>query len=233
VSDTAASTAFWCDRLGFAIAYQRPKRLFVYLERPEGAQLMLCQRSGNSLNGIKLLTNYAHICYFSQSFSGTRAAEIGSSHADTLPAAGFFCQSTAGTRAYALFLQPPCRWNSRISAARPVSIADNFLLKQQKQWERRFAKRALRYSSSAPRGLCARSSWRCNLRVLAIGGTVRLPDLSGILQAECRREEVPQQRQVIDWPRGLQPDREFLLLICCRCSRLAEIDKRWLQRVGS
>jgi catechol 2,3-dioxygenase-like lactoylglutathione lyase family enzyme len=90
VSDIAASTAFWCDRLGFAIAYQRPERLFVYLERPEGAQLMLCQRSGNSLNGIQLLTNYAHICYFSQSFSETRAAEIGSSHADTLPAAGFF-----------------------------------------------------------------------------------------------------------------------------------------------
>jgi hypothetical protein len=55
-----------------------------------------------------------------------------------------FYQSAAGrstgTRAYALFLQPTCRWNSRISAARPVSIADNFLLKQQKQRERRFAK---------------------------------------------------------------------------------------------
>jgi catechol 2,3-dioxygenase-like lactoylglutathione lyase family enzyme len=47
VSDIAASTAFWCERLGFAIAYQRPEQLFVYLERPEGAQLMLCQRSGN------------------------------------------------------------------------------------------------------------------------------------------------------------------------------------------
>ena len=47
VSDIAASTAFWRDRLGFAIAYQRPEQLFVYLERPEGAQLMLCQRSGN------------------------------------------------------------------------------------------------------------------------------------------------------------------------------------------
>jgi hypothetical protein len=148
-----------------------------------------------------------------------------------------FYQSTAGrsarTRAYALFLQPPFRWNSRISAARPVSIADNFLLKQQKQRERRFRQKGVAVVSSAPRGLCAGSSWRCNLRVLAIGGTVRLPDLSGILQAERRREEVPQQRQVIDWPRGLQPDREFLLLICCRCSRLAEIDKRWLQRVGS
>ena len=47
VSDIAASTAFWRDGLGFAIAYQRPEQLFVYLERPEGAQLMLCQRSVN------------------------------------------------------------------------------------------------------------------------------------------------------------------------------------------
>jgi catechol 2,3-dioxygenase-like lactoylglutathione lyase family enzyme len=47
VSDIASSTAFWRDRLGFAIAYQRPEQSFVYLERPEGAQLMLCQRSGN------------------------------------------------------------------------------------------------------------------------------------------------------------------------------------------
>src|ERR1700730_9923843 len=47
VRDIAASTAFWRDRLGFAVAYQRPEQLFVYLERPEGAQLMLCQRSGN------------------------------------------------------------------------------------------------------------------------------------------------------------------------------------------
>ena len=47
VSDIAASLKFWCDRLGFAIAYQRPEQAFAYLERPEGAQIMLCQRSGN------------------------------------------------------------------------------------------------------------------------------------------------------------------------------------------
>jgi catechol 2,3-dioxygenase-like lactoylglutathione lyase family enzyme len=47
VSDIAASLAFWRDRLGFAIAYQRPEQGFAYLERPEGAQIMLCQRSGN------------------------------------------------------------------------------------------------------------------------------------------------------------------------------------------
>ena len=46
VSDIAASLAFWRDRLGFAIAYQRPGQGFAYLERPEGAQIMLCQRSG-------------------------------------------------------------------------------------------------------------------------------------------------------------------------------------------
>jgi catechol 2,3-dioxygenase-like lactoylglutathione lyase family enzyme len=47
VSDIATSLAFWRDALGFSIAYQRPEQKFVYLERPEGAQVMLCQRSGN------------------------------------------------------------------------------------------------------------------------------------------------------------------------------------------
>ena len=47
VSDIAASLKFWRDRLGFAIAYQRPEQAFAYLERPEGAQIMLCQRCGN------------------------------------------------------------------------------------------------------------------------------------------------------------------------------------------
>ena len=46
VQDIAPSLAFWRDVLGFAIAYQRPVERFVYLERPEGAQVMLCQRSG-------------------------------------------------------------------------------------------------------------------------------------------------------------------------------------------
>jgi hypothetical protein len=46
VSDIGASLEFWCNRLGFAIAYQRPKEAFAYLERPEGAQIMLSQRSG-------------------------------------------------------------------------------------------------------------------------------------------------------------------------------------------
>jgi catechol 2,3-dioxygenase-like lactoylglutathione lyase family enzyme len=46
VSDIAASLEFWCNRLGFAIAYQRPEEAFAYLERPEGAQIMLSQRSG-------------------------------------------------------------------------------------------------------------------------------------------------------------------------------------------
>jgi len=46
VEDIATSLPFWRDLLGFAIAYQRPAERFVYLERPEGAQIMLCQRSG-------------------------------------------------------------------------------------------------------------------------------------------------------------------------------------------
>jgi hypothetical protein len=62
VSDIAASTAFCWDRLGFAIAYQRPKQLFVYLERPEGAQLMLCQRSGNWENTRSIRHTAAASC---------------------------------------------------------------------------------------------------------------------------------------------------------------------------
>jgi catechol 2,3-dioxygenase-like lactoylglutathione lyase family enzyme len=47
VSDISKSLAFWRNALGFTIAYQRPEEGFAYLERPEGAQIMLCQRSGN------------------------------------------------------------------------------------------------------------------------------------------------------------------------------------------
>lgn len=46
VDDIEASRAFWQHLMGFEIAYQRPEQGFVYLERPEGAQIMLCQRSG-------------------------------------------------------------------------------------------------------------------------------------------------------------------------------------------
>jgi catechol 2,3-dioxygenase-like lactoylglutathione lyase family enzyme len=43
VSDINTSLEF---RLGFVIAFQRPEEAFAYLERPEGAQIMLSQRSG-------------------------------------------------------------------------------------------------------------------------------------------------------------------------------------------
>lgn len=46
VEDLGASRAFWEGLLGFGVAYQRPEQHFVYLERPDGAQIMLCQRSG-------------------------------------------------------------------------------------------------------------------------------------------------------------------------------------------
>lgn len=45
VEDIDASLAFWCGVLGFEIAYRRTEERFAYLER-EGAQIMLCQRSG-------------------------------------------------------------------------------------------------------------------------------------------------------------------------------------------
>ena len=47
VEDFVRSLAFWRDRLGFRVAYARPEQHFAYLERPEGAQVMLCQRAGN------------------------------------------------------------------------------------------------------------------------------------------------------------------------------------------
>jgi catechol 2,3-dioxygenase-like lactoylglutathione lyase family enzyme len=50
VSDIAASLAFWCDVLGFEIAYRRPAERFVYLEL-QGAQIMLCQRNGRYETG--------------------------------------------------------------------------------------------------------------------------------------------------------------------------------------
>lgn len=46
VEDLDVSLSFWRDLLGFQIAYQRLDQRFVYLERPEGAQIMLCKRSG-------------------------------------------------------------------------------------------------------------------------------------------------------------------------------------------
>lgn len=46
VSDLDASLSFWRDLLGFEIAYQRPAEKFVYLQRREGIQIMLCERSG-------------------------------------------------------------------------------------------------------------------------------------------------------------------------------------------
>jgi catechol 2,3-dioxygenase-like lactoylglutathione lyase family enzyme len=46
VSDIAASLPFWCDLLGFEVAYDRPEAKFAYLER-EGAQVMLCQMNSH------------------------------------------------------------------------------------------------------------------------------------------------------------------------------------------
>src|SRR5216683_3696012 len=51
---------------------------------------------------------------------------------------------TAGWRAVCpLFFAPRRRWNSRVSAAKAMPLAANFLQKQQKQRERPFAKRLL------------------------------------------------------------------------------------------
>lgn len=50
VTSIEASLHFWCDGLGFRIAYDRPAAKFAYLER-QGAQLMLCQINGNWKTG--------------------------------------------------------------------------------------------------------------------------------------------------------------------------------------
>ena len=46
VEDLGESLDFWREALGFEIAYQRHEEKFVYLENPDGAQIMLCERSG-------------------------------------------------------------------------------------------------------------------------------------------------------------------------------------------
>ncbi|RMC32977.1 bleomycin resistance protein [Paracoccus alkanivorans] len=50
VSDLDESLRFWCDLLGFSIAYSRPDSGFAYLQR--GAlQIMLCQFNGEWATG--------------------------------------------------------------------------------------------------------------------------------------------------------------------------------------
>jgi catechol 2,3-dioxygenase-like lactoylglutathione lyase family enzyme len=51
VTDLNASLAFWRDIIGFEIAYSRQEEKFVYLEHPEGQQIMLCQRHGRFETG--------------------------------------------------------------------------------------------------------------------------------------------------------------------------------------
>ena len=51
VADLDASLGFWADIVGFEIAYAREAEKFVYLEHPEGQQIMLCQRHGRFETG--------------------------------------------------------------------------------------------------------------------------------------------------------------------------------------
>ena len=51
VADLDVSLAFWKEILGFEIAYRREEEKFVYLEHPEGQQIMLCQRHGRFETG--------------------------------------------------------------------------------------------------------------------------------------------------------------------------------------
>jgi len=51
VADLEVSLNFWKEILGFEIAYRRETERFVYLEHPEGQQIMLCQRHGRFETG--------------------------------------------------------------------------------------------------------------------------------------------------------------------------------------
>lgn len=50
VENLDVSLRFWCDLLGFKVAYDRPAARFAYLERG-GAQIMLCQHNGRWMTG--------------------------------------------------------------------------------------------------------------------------------------------------------------------------------------
>lgn len=54
VHDLPQSLGFWQGVLGFATAYARAEERFVYLEHPEGHQIMLCQRNGRFETGPML-----------------------------------------------------------------------------------------------------------------------------------------------------------------------------------
>jgi catechol 2,3-dioxygenase-like lactoylglutathione lyase family enzyme len=47
ITDLEESLAFWTGVLGFRIACSRPEQNFVYLEHPDGAQMMMYPRDGD------------------------------------------------------------------------------------------------------------------------------------------------------------------------------------------
>ncbi len=47
VSNYDRSLAFWTGPMGFTVCYTRPAVKFVYLERPDGAQMMFYERDGD------------------------------------------------------------------------------------------------------------------------------------------------------------------------------------------
>lgn len=51
VNDLDTSLSFWRGVLGFETAFARAEERFVYLEHPEGHQIMLCQQHGRFETG--------------------------------------------------------------------------------------------------------------------------------------------------------------------------------------
>ena len=54
VADLDVSLAFWRNIIGFEIAFNREEERFLYLEHPEGQQIILCQRHGRFETGPML-----------------------------------------------------------------------------------------------------------------------------------------------------------------------------------
>jgi hypothetical protein len=104
-----------------------------------------------------------------------------------------YSRVTASRRArYPLFFALPRRSNSRISAAKAMSLADNFLQKQQEQRERQFAKGRCGNPARRPRGSRNRIDPRRRARLIlrwkvASGAMVSSPLVAPLERDVSRR----------------------------------------------
>jgi len=75
VEEISTSLRFWQNILGFEIAYQRPEERFIYLQRHDGAQLMLYQPEEKpAIKSTAVLEPKAVLQIFVDSLSPVEAA---------------------------------------------------------------------------------------------------------------------------------------------------------------